>query len=120
MTTYPVTIVVENDDDGLLPGMNIEAEIVTAKAEGVLAIPVDALNRGDVVYVKGKSRIENDQAPEGYGSVTVETGINDENYVEIKSGLSEGEEVYVEGVRALSDMEQMQKMQQQGMRQMGG
>lgn len=120
VTTYPVTIVVENDDDGLLPGMNIEAEIVTAKAEGVLAIPVDALNRGDVVYVKGKSRIENDQAPEGYGSVTVETGINDENYVEIKSGLSEGEEVYVEGVRALSDMEQMQKMQQQGMRQMGG
>ena len=52
--------------------------------------------------------------------MTVETGINDENYVEIKSGLSEGEEVYVEGVRALSDMEQMQKMQQQGMRQMGG
>lgn len=120
VTTYPVTIVVENDDGGLLPGMNIEAEIVTAEETDVLAIPVEALNRGDIVYVKGKPRIENDRSPEGYGSVTVETGINDENYVEIKSGLSEGDEVYVEGVQQLSEMEQLQRMQQQGMQQMGG
>ena len=34
-------------------------------------------------------------APEGFKAVRVETGLNDSNYIEIISGLSEGDEVYV-------------------------
>lgn len=47
-TTYPVTVRID-ETDGLLPGMNVDAEIVLDQAEDVLAIPSGAVNRGDTV-----------------------------------------------------------------------
>ena len=37
-----------------------------------------------------KSRV-----PDGFTAINVETGISNANYIEIKSGLQEGDEVYV-------------------------
>ncbi len=95
VTTYPVTVVILDFDEELLPGMNIDAEIITANAENVLCVPVSAVNRGNTVYVKGEKTDENDRAPEGYKSVTVETGIYNDSLIEIISGLSEGDIVWV-------------------------
>lgn len=113
VTTYPVKVVVTEFGD-LLPGMNINAEIVVSKAENVVAVPVSAVNRGDVVYIKGEKTDEDDKAPEGYRSVTVETGINDEAFIEIKSGINEGDEVRI-GIAATGndtsgDVESQQNM----------
>lgn len=100
VTTYPVTIVITDFDEDLLPGMNIDVEITTSQAKGVLAIPITAVNRGNVVYIKGEKTEDTDRAPEGYKSVRVETGVNNNEYIEIKSGLSEGDIVYIPQVQS--------------------
>lgn len=93
VTTYPVDIVIEDYGD-LLPGMNVDCVINVASAENVLAIPSEALQRGNIVYVQGDKTDENDKAPEGFHSVDVETGTSDAQYIEITSGLNEGDTVY--------------------------
>lgn len=95
VTTYPVTISILDFDEELLPGMNVDAEIITARTDNVLAVPVSAVNRGNIVYVKGEKTEENDRAPEGYKSVVVETGVYNDTLIEIISGLSEGDLVWV-------------------------
>ncbi|MBO5733312.1 MAG: HlyD family efflux transporter periplasmic adaptor subunit [Clostridia bacterium] len=100
VTTYPVTVIINDFDEDLLPGMNIDVEIITSKAENVLAVPVTAVNRGNIVYVKGEKTDDKDNAPDGYRSVTVETGVYNNDYIEILSGLSEGDTVYVPQVRS--------------------
>ena len=95
VTTYPAKVRITEFDEYLLPGMNIEAEITVQNAENVLTVPINAVNRGNIVYVKGDKTDENDRAPEGFYSVQVTTGISDDEYVEIVSGLSEGNIVYV-------------------------
>ena len=113
-TTYPVTIRID-ETDGLLPGMSVDATIELGSAEDVLAIPASALNRGDTVLVTADSPSaanavtgqteetveapESSTAPEGEGeeqqyvSVPVTTGITDGDYIEITSGLQEGDVV---------------------------
>ncbi len=51
VTYYPVTVTLDEVGD-LLPGMNVEGVIVLDERDNVLAVPADALQRGDVVYVK--------------------------------------------------------------------
>lgn len=92
VTTYPVDIEIAEYGD-LLPGMNVDCVIQISSAENVLAVPVQAIQRGNKVYLKGDKTDENDKAPEGYHSVDVETGATDSQYIEIKSGLEEGDEV---------------------------
>lgn len=111
VTNYPVTVTIA-DYGELLPGMNIDAEIVVDKAENVLSIPVSSLVRGNIVYVKGDKENEEDKAPEGYRSVEVNTGISDDNYIEIKSGLGLNDTVRGQEIDRTSDM---QKMMMQGM-----
>ena len=95
VTNYPVTVTL--DDAGeLLPGMNVDGNIILAQAEEVLAVPVDSLMRGNRVYVKDETAEEGEGAvPEGFRAVEVETGLMNDDFVEIVSGLSEGDEVYV-------------------------
>lgn len=96
-TTYPVTVELDGNDT-LLPGMNINAEIITENAENILTVPLTAVDRGNRVKVyKGTETALSDTttAPE-YETVEVETGISDDNYIEIVSGLNEGDVVVVE------------------------
>ncbi len=95
VTTYPVKIRINDFDDQLLPGMNIDVEIVVKNVSDVLSVPVNAINRGNTVYVKGDKEDENDMAPDGFKTVQVTTGISNDKFVEIVSGLSEGDIIYV-------------------------
>ncbi|HHV10576.1 MAG TPA: HlyD family efflux transporter periplasmic adaptor subunit [Clostridiales bacterium] len=107
VTQYPVTVRIDAAGQ-LLPGMNVTGEIVVEKAEGVLAIPSDALQRGDMVYVADASVTEAvGDVPAGYRAVEVTTGISDGSYIEIRSGLSEGDIVYVKRPEGLSGLERM-------------
>ncbi len=95
VTTYPVTVTMDDAGD-LLPGMNVDGVIILGEATGVLAIPSGALMRGNQVYVKDDTVTESQGAvPAGFRAVEVETGLISDSYVEIKSGLSEGDDVYV-------------------------
>lgn len=108
VTNYPVTVTI-NDIGDLLPGMNVDAYVILANVENAVAIPADALQRGNVVYVlntsptiksgnynaEGISDRVKSRVPDGFTAINVETGISNANYIEIKSGLQEGDEVYV-------------------------
>ena len=96
-TTYPITIRID-DTDGLRPGMNANAEIVVAEAGNALVVPNAAVIRGGYVLVSKKSpsaanAVEDMDAPDGYVYVKVETGVSDDSYTEIKSGLQEDDTV---------------------------
>lgn len=99
-TAYPVTVKIDNPPKELLPGMNVNASIVIAKTEQALTVPVTAVQFGDVVFVRNKTdqpkdNTQNQDAPEGYHTVKVETGISDGTNVEIKSGLKEDDQVLI-------------------------
>ena len=51
VTYFPVTVTM-TEFGGLLPGMNVEGTIILDSSENALAIPADALQRGNRVYVK--------------------------------------------------------------------
>ena len=90
-TTYPVTVRID-DIDGLRPGMNANAEIVIANASSALCVPNAAVVRGNYVLVTKDSpsaaNADPDMdAPDGYVYVQVKTGVSDDDYTQITSGL---------------------------------
>ena len=96
VTTYPVTVTMNDGLDQLLPGMNVDGVITLDQADDVLTIPVDSLMRGNQVYVQDSSVTEAmGSVPAGFRAVQVETGLMNDSYVEITSGLEEGDVVYV-------------------------
>lgn len=108
VTNYPVTVTLD-EVGSLLPGMNVDGLIILDEASDVLMVPVDALMRGNKVYVKDDTVTEKQGAvPAGFRSVEVETGLINAEYVEIVNGLSEGDVVYVaESSASSSDMYMM-------------
>lgn len=116
---YPVTVVMEYSED-LMIGMNVDAKIVIESKEDVLMIPASALNRGNRVLVEDKDgskaaeQDENskkipgmDNVPDGYTYVTVEIGISNTDYVEITSGLEEGDTIIVPTETTTTTTQQM-------------
>lgn len=98
VTTYPVTILVDGVPGDLFPGMNVSAKILVEDAGNVLCIPVDAVQRGNFVYVAGAGAL--DEAGTLVNSAALEprdvtVGRNDSASIEILSGLEEGETVYM-------------------------
>lgn len=95
-TTYPVSVRIDGGTD-LWPGMNVDAKILLVENDNALSISSTAVERGNKVLITaGSPSAANalpDPAPEGYVYVAVETGISDNNYIEITSGLQEGDSV---------------------------
>lgn len=93
------------------PGMNASVEINTRTKENVLAVPIECVTtRTDTSSSSTRSSVERIMGEKNSGSKepitcvfvlsgnkavirAVETGIQDDRYIEILSGLSEGEEV---------------------------
>ncbi len=107
-TSYPVTVAVDGDgtqlaQQGLLPGMSVSASIIVEEVGNVLAIPVDAVNRdsgGTVLVALDGALDENGALADLSKTETrqVELGRNDSEYIEILSGLEEGDTVLVQNV----------------------
>ena len=113
VTVYPVTVRINEFDSKLMPGMNIDAEIIIEKVENVLVIPTECIQRGNTVFVKGEKDSKNDTAPEGYKTVKVETGMSDTSNIEIVSGLKEGDVVRGREIAATNGiMEMMEDMEE--------
>ena len=96
-TTYPVSIRID-DTDGLRPGMNANAEIVVAQANNALVVPNAAVVRGSYVLVTKDSPSAANadtamEAPEGFVYVPVKTGVSDDDYTQIVSGIQEGDTI---------------------------
>lgn len=84
---FPIKVVFEAERTGVRPGISATLEVPIAKSGQVVSVILSAVyNDADasIVYVK---------AGDGWERRVVEVGINDLQYLEIKSGLSVGEEV---------------------------
>ena len=99
---YPMIISVDNFDGTLMTGSYINYSLVASQNDNCLVVPIQCVktvtlpdgNAGDVVFVQGErpdTAVEVDLemmgVPEGFWAVPVETGIADDYYVEIKSGV---------------------------------
>ncbi len=85
VTTFEVTIEIENPRSILRPGMNASLDIISEERKNVLFIPNDAIKE------KGKNKLvfvmENGkQLPR-----EITTGVNNYEYTEVISGINEGE-----------------------------
>lgn len=76
----------------MLPGMNASAVLPLSRTEGVLRLPAEALSQEgtkNIAYTGFDEKTETLINP-----VTVTTGVSDGQWVEILSGLSEGDTVW--------------------------
>jgi HlyD family secretion protein len=78
--------------ENVLPGMQVTVTIPEEEADDVVILNRDALSftNGNIAYVLMKNE-DGDME-----QVAVELGVDNDNYVEITSGLSEGDTVYVQ------------------------
>ena len=99
---YPMVISVDNFDGTLMTGSYITYSLVASQNDNCLVVPIQCVktvslpdgSAGDVVFVQGEKpenavelEMEVEGVPEGFWPVQVETGIADEMFVEIKSGV---------------------------------
>jgi len=85
---YKTTIILSDKNTSIKPGMTANLEIMAANAQNVLAVPFRAVKNktGGSKYVQ---ILENGQPKD----VDVEIGLEGESMIEIKGGLSEGQDV---------------------------
>ena len=131
VTNYEVKILLVDKLPSFRPGMSATADIRTRTEENVLNVPIQSLTARDREKLEKKSGVEKTPAEresenpdipekkkmkkendlvevvfvveEGVAKMReVDIGISDENYYEVKSGLSEGEEVVTGPFRVLS------------------
>ncbi len=103
---YGVTLSLTEPPAGLRPGQSASVEITVAQAANVLAVPAAA-----VQTVGGASSVQV-LANGAETRKTVEIGVRGDQYVEIKSGLTAGEEVVLPQVTTSTN--QNRTGQQQG------
>lgn len=105
-TSYPVTVAVDGVGSdlaaqGLLPGMSVSANIIVEEVGSVLCVPVDAIQRGGgapYVLVAGSGALDESGNLSDFTKLEqrqVELGRNNDESIEILSGLSEGETVFI-------------------------
>ena len=91
VTTYSATVTIDKTDD-MLSGMSATVVIVIEGVDDALLIPVDALYQtSSTSYVYTEY---DESTGELSGMVEVTTGLSNSSYVEITSGLEEGDTVY--------------------------
>ena len=114
MSTFPVTLEVENYDGSLYSGAWLNYSFVTSQSDDCVLVPTTAVksvldtegNKQTVVFVyrdeKPENTVELDASitnvpteKDHYYPVAVVTGISDAKAVEIKSGIQDGDQVFI-------------------------
>jgi len=119
VVNFEVRIKLIELDDRLRPGMSCTSEISTETVENVLSVPIQSvtartdINKEEKQVEASNNKIDkNKKEPDEIvfvvenstvKAVKVKTGISDDDYIEIKSGLNGGEEVVSGSYRAISN-----------------
>jgi membrane fusion protein (multidrug efflux system) len=98
--TAQAEVRIANPPPGAKPGMFARLKIITSQKPNVLVIPKKSLVREEPaeVWVIRGGRVELRQ---------IQTGLEDENYLEVIKGISGNEQVVTAGMEALSDKSQV-------------
>jgi RND family efflux transporter MFP subunit len=96
---YTTIVTIDNGHSGLRPGMTAQVEILVSQLEDVLSIPVQAIleyKGKDYVYVRTAA---------GPVRKEVKLGTSNDKLIEIKEGLTAGEEVALSPGSLMTDAE---------------
>jgi macrolide-specific efflux system membrane fusion protein len=116
VVSYEVVVVPDIPNDNVRGGMTVSVSIITDVAADVLAVPSSAVKTA----TDGSSYVQmlgDDGLPT---SVTVETGMTTDSYVQIVSGLTEGQEIVVSTTKAGSTTATTSQRNQGGLLDSGG
>lgn len=122
VVNFSVKIKLIDLDPNLRPGMSCNADIETETVENVMSVPIQSVTiRTDVPSEEDTTSVEGSEGKPDQMQMTdkpkevvfivengkakivkVEAGISDDNYLEIKSGLEEGQDVISGSYRAIS------------------
>jgi multidrug efflux pump subunit AcrA (membrane-fusion protein) len=86
---YTSEVELDEQDPELVSGMSVQIEIITETLKDVMSIPIESVFEEEGKYFV---YLKNGEKPK---TVYVTLGISNDNYVHIKSGLSEGDTVYL-------------------------
>jgi HlyD family secretion protein len=100
VTMFAVLIAIDNRDGLLMPGMNAEVDVLIARSEDVVSIPIGALRTRRDLRSRTDYRFGGDfwVVMDAGGAMevrTIRTGITDLEQVEIVAGIEEAESVLV-------------------------
>ena len=84
---FPVRIVFSSDDPRIKPGMSTNVRIEVGRAEDVVTVVLSA------IFSDEDEKFVFQAARDGWTRKIVEPGINDSEFVEVKSGLASGDVV---------------------------
>lgn len=96
---YTGAFEIPNKEHLLKTSMTAQVFIVVKEAKGVLRVPLAALTKSDkpdqyeVTVVQDTQKVAR----------KIEIGVRDNNYAEVKTGLSEGEKIQISSVPSESD-----------------
>jgi multidrug efflux pump subunit AcrA (membrane-fusion protein) len=93
--TLPVWVTVKNPDGKLKPEMFSKVAVVLARNEGVLSVPKEA------ILEAGGEKFVYVQTGDSFNRVDVQTGAEDDRFVEIKDGLVPDDVVVTDGKREI-------------------
>lgn len=105
--SYKVVIGVQGDTQALYGGMTADITFVTEEKEDVLYV-----SRKAIVEQNGKTYVYVKTLPGGRELVEVQTGIRNGSYIEILSGLDEGDTIYI--ASKVSSEAEVEETQQEG------
>lgn len=86
-----LNIEVSNSDDKIKENQNATCIVIVEKAEDVVALPIEAIQKNE----QGETFVDVVKSDGTTEPVTIETGISDDYYVEITSGLNVGDRVQI-------------------------
>lgn len=122
-TEFEVIIAIEKPGSNLRPGMTSSADIITETRESALVVPIQSVAVRTLQQLGSEKSKADSSTVSSYTAdkdgfvqvvfvardnlakaVQVETGIQSDTHIEIKSGLEEGEQIVTGNYRAISEM----------------
>jgi RND family efflux transporter MFP subunit len=94
---YTTKVRIDDPLPGLRPGMTAQVEILVDRREDVLSVPVQA-----ILPYSNKDHITKKEG-EGYKQVEVELDANNEKFVQVKKGLSEGDVIVLNPLALMTE-----------------
>lgn len=111
LVVIEVKIELEGSFTHLKPGLTVSTDIIIQEVRNVLILPVEAVNEKGGRYFVSVPSEEGDSLPR-----EITTGVSDGDFIEIKSGLEEGNLVLSEGLQRIIEMRRQQKEMEEGQR----
>jgi multidrug efflux pump subunit AcrA (membrane-fusion protein) len=90
LKVYPATVEIEGTHDFLKPGMSAKVEIIVDELEDVTYVPVQA------VFVENSEHFVFIKTLGGYKRQLVQIGAYNNDFIELKEGVNEGDEVFLQ------------------------